>query len=480
MAPQASPTINTISNSVTTVTVGSIVQLGNIDAGGELTYLWEFLDKPAGSLAAMSNAAIAAPTFTADCEGSYLIRLTVNRATATEDVATVVAAVKQLKLNERVPAAGETTQVSSLRGWAASVNDLLKKVDNSLAISGRMVVQAGSTVSRGDVVYVSGVATLKAGLPDEEKVPLVARALANSRKTATQRGVYVVVANVNGSSLITSGSLAIVQLAGVVLLNLSGATAGDTLYLSDLGKIELTAGTYGRRVGEVVSASGSTVYAAFSGHAPHGGEQISLETGGSTAVVASAQSDLFIMTEESGRTISLVTSGGSWRVGSDGTLQGEFKEVCRIADPTASTSAATKAYVDSAVQTAPSALFWGNATAASGAPESYVDPGFGARQAPLSTDSHPRLSIPFAGKLSNLYVNAVTGPVGGSVDFTVCVNEGTTALEARLGVGATTGSDTTHTVNVSAGDTVKIRMKTAGGTTGSPTDFTITLRLSVN
>ncbi len=52
---------------------------GSSDADGDtLSYAWSFNSKPAGSIAAFSNATLVNPTFTADVEGNYILKLIVN------------------------------------------------------------------------------------------------------------------------------------------------------------------------------------------------------------------------------------------------------------------------------------------------------------------------------------------------------------------------------------------------------------------
>src|SRR5690349_7296554 len=64
------------------VKVGTSVRLngsGSTDTDGDtLTYAWTILSKPAGSAAALSNAAAITPKFTADVDGDYIVALTVN------------------------------------------------------------------------------------------------------------------------------------------------------------------------------------------------------------------------------------------------------------------------------------------------------------------------------------------------------------------------------------------------------------------
>ena len=67
------------------VATGALVTLdgsGSSDAEGDaLTCLWSFVSRPAGSAATLSSAAAVAPTFTADVEGAFVLRLVVNDGT---------------------------------------------------------------------------------------------------------------------------------------------------------------------------------------------------------------------------------------------------------------------------------------------------------------------------------------------------------------------------------------------------------------
>jgi hypothetical protein len=75
------------------VNVGSLVTLdgsGSRDANNQsLTYLWQMTAVPSGSLAALSSATSAKPTFTADVAGTYVVSLVVNDGKANSTLTTV-------------------------------------------------------------------------------------------------------------------------------------------------------------------------------------------------------------------------------------------------------------------------------------------------------------------------------------------------------------------------------------------------------
>lgn len=102
-------------------TAGQLVHLNgqasHASSGFSLTYLWSFVTKPAGSVAALIDAATATPSFTPDAPGTYVIQLIVNDTLLDSEAATVVV--------EAGPAGQITlTTVSTLRTYKAAQVDV--------------------------------------------------------------------------------------------------------------------------------------------------------------------------------------------------------------------------------------------------------------------------------------------------------------------------------------------------------------------
>ena len=79
---------------VTTSTVVTLDGSGSSDADGDtLTFSWSFTSTPSGSSAALSSATVAAPTFTPDLDGDYVLALVVNDGTddSVTDSVTIIA-----------------------------------------------------------------------------------------------------------------------------------------------------------------------------------------------------------------------------------------------------------------------------------------------------------------------------------------------------------------------------------------------------
>lgn len=480
---QALITIDSIAGSNppngTAIVIGATVQLDNTNAGGEVSYLWEILDKPEGSLSSLSNAALQNPTFVADSEGTYLIKLTVNRTLATETTDSVIVGVAQVKTGMRIPAAGETTEESLTRGWAQAVNRDLQALDALKSDSSSVVgVSASGTESSGHVLYMSGVTTIKAGLPGEEKIPSFSSALA-SNEARMDLPLFVFVEKVGGGASATIGQYLRAKHAGLIgPITLGGGSVGDGVYVDDLGKISNIVGTYPRRVGTIAYSDGSNYYVMFDGGRGHHEGNLNLRSQaivqqrtGSLVANITDPAENFIVSHAGTNTFELYGDGAI-------VLHGADRRILGVGDPNRDDAATNKYYVDAAVlANAKSTLVFGNSATPNAATEAALDPGFCDRTAPFVSGSYPSLAIPFDCTISRLLVTAATGPAGAGLDVTVYKNGYVTATTCTLAIAGTSTSDTTHSFDASSGDLITVHVKGAGVVTSGAVDIMATLQV---
>lgn len=213
--------INGVDGSNDDMPIATLVQLDNDNSGGETTYLWSILDQPEGAADSLSATNIHNPTLTPNKEGTYLLQLIVNG----QFTNTAVVGVRQLKSGERVPAGGETLEDSLTTGWKLAANRNLQLLDNAQADSNLVVCQSYVGAAAGDVVKFTGVQVIKSGLPGQEVVLLIAKALAE-----TTRALGIVVGAVRGGS--PSNTLVYVRVAGLVQQEFAGdPSPDDPVYL---------------------------------------------------------------------------------------------------------------------------------------------------------------------------------------------------------------------------------------------------------
>lgn len=251
----ANITINATPGSNLDLPLGVLVQLNNVNNGGEVSYLWSIVDQPDGPVDALSSSSVQNPTFTPQKEGTYLIRLIVNQALGDEVSQQVVASVRQLKTRIRVPAAGETTEGNTQDGWAQDVNINLRRLDNVLAGAHVQTVHLDTTRTAGTVVRYTGAQTIKVGLPGEEKVPRADLAQA-STLSHTQEPLALLQLAVSGAAP-TGGQLCYATTKGIVDgLTIGGSpVAGASVFLTNAGGLSTTPGTNRRKVGVCLSAT---------------------------------------------------------------------------------------------------------------------------------------------------------------------------------------------------------------------------------
>ena len=267
---QALVQINSVSGSNppngTAIDAGDTITLNNLGNGGETTWLWEFLDVPPNSGAAFSNANIQSPTFVADCEGTYLLRVTVNRLLASEQSATAIVGVAQLRSGFRVPAALETTQYNA-KGWSQAANAIFRKIDQLLADANLRVGVADGALVRGQVVSQRLTAEILVGLPDNQIIAAYSRAYGNTEADATG-ALFIVESHVNGASSIPDGEMVVVRASGLIgPLTPVPLPDAAQVYLSDTGELSDAAGTFPRRLGRVVTPLDGNDWVQFDGAA---------------------------------------------------------------------------------------------------------------------------------------------------------------------------------------------------------------------
>lgn len=259
MATQALIEINGTAGSNTDLPLDVLVNLTNAGAGGETTWEWTLLSQPEGTQDSFVDSgtlvsALAAPQFTPTKEGSYLIRLIVNKGLVDEKTDTVIGAVLELQTGNRIPAALETTEVDNTYGWSYSaVNDILQRVTR-LTDAGTFVCIAGENLAPGDVVHMTEMTTIAAGLPGERKLPTVMKASA-ATLLEVDGPLGVMVGQKSGDYLsVTTGEFCrVMTMGGLSQISLAGGTgvAGDPIYVDNAGALSLTPGTYIRQVADV-------------------------------------------------------------------------------------------------------------------------------------------------------------------------------------------------------------------------------------
>lgn len=259
-------TVNAVAGSNTDLVINTLTQLSNSGNGGEATYLWTVVDQPPGTADNLSSTTIQSPTLTPKKEGTYLIDLVVNLGLADEARNRVVCVVRHLKTRVQSPAAHQTSE-NGTRGWAAQVGPVIDLVDAMRADPGIIVAQAAATLAVNDVVHGTGSATIKSGLPGQEKVPILDKALATQAYILTDE-LYLVVGAVDGGS-ITVGKLFFARAFGMhrTAVSISAAVALDTVYVSDTATLSRTVGTNTRRVGKVLAVNGGLSDVNFNGFA---------------------------------------------------------------------------------------------------------------------------------------------------------------------------------------------------------------------
>lgn len=282
MATQAQIKINGVAGSNDDLPLNNLVNLSNNGAGGETTWEWTLLSQPVGLQVNFVDSGslvstIAAPQINPIKEGSYLLRLVVNKGLPDEKSNQVIAAVRELQTGNRIPAALETIENNASTGWGyTAVGDILQRVTRQVD-TGVFTCIADAALSPGDVVHMTSMEQIAAGLPGERYLSRVNKALA-SDIAKVDGPLGVMVGQRNGDFLgVSAGEYCRVMVLGALSrISLSGGTgvAGDIVYVDDLGALSLTPGTHIRQIGDVAAVYPGPVYditvAAVSNSIPRG------------------------------------------------------------------------------------------------------------------------------------------------------------------------------------------------------------------
>lgn len=203
------------------VTVGSLVTLdgsASRDANNEsLTYLWQLTAKPTGSLAALSSATSAKPTFTADLAGTYTVSLVVNDG----------------KDNSPVATSSVFSSVSNSAPVANGGANQSVTVGSVVTLDGT----ASSDANRDSLTYKWSLSNVPAG----SGATLSSVISPNPKFTADLAGTYTAILIVNDGKADSLSSVVIVTASGANSAPVANAGVAQSVKLNDTVTLDGTA-----------------------------------------------------------------------------------------------------------------------------------------------------------------------------------------------------------------------------------------------
>jgi hypothetical protein len=260
---QALIQINGQTGSDTDMPIDTLATLSNVGTGGEITYLWELLEQPDGAADALGSPTSSSCTLTPKKEGTYLVRLTVNKDLTTQKIDSVVLGIRAFKSDLRFPAPSEADEAGT-DGWAPEITAALKDIDagkKQIRVVG--YTAASSTFAYGDLVRFVSATKIKNSLPGEEYVPNIGLVDLGDATASVDQTVGVLLNSVKGTTPSATNTMVYVAVAGYVPnVTVTGSPAvGDIVYASDTdGQMADTPGTIVRPIGTVMRVvSGTTV-----------------------------------------------------------------------------------------------------------------------------------------------------------------------------------------------------------------------------
>lgn len=253
--PQADIEINGSAASDEDLPINTLVQLSNNDVGDESTYLWEIVSQPPGAADSLSATNIENPTITPLKEHTYLVQLTVDFGLPTEQIDRKLFRVRHFKTDLALVGTEETVEGVS-QAWSVDQNENLQVLIDRIFGGTVIACQANGALNAGDTVTVTGVATLKSGLPGEERVPDVSP-IDGTDAAIASKVVGVVIGRPDGTLAVGDNEVCLVRFSGLLdVVTFTGTpTAGDPVYVSDAGAPALVAGSNSRTIGVVADAT---------------------------------------------------------------------------------------------------------------------------------------------------------------------------------------------------------------------------------
>ena len=205
------------------VTVGSLVTLdgsGSRDANNQsLTYLWQVTAVPTGSLAALSSATSAKPTFTADVAGTYTVSLVVNDGKANSTVSSVNV---YASVNNSAPVANAGSNQSISVGSVVTLDG------------------TGSTdANRDPLIYkwsLSNVPTGSGAVLNSSISP-------NPKFTADMVGTYTAILTVNDGKADSLSSVVVITASAANAAPVANAGLAQSVKLNDTVTLDGTGST---------------------------------------------------------------------------------------------------------------------------------------------------------------------------------------------------------------------------------------------
>lgn len=249
--------VNGIDGSNDNLPVNTVVNLNNDGNGGEVSYSWVILDQPNGPADSLSATNIQAPNFTPQKQGTYFIQLTVNGTL----IDTVIVGIRQVKTFQRVPAAGETIQDSSTRGWANASGSFQQLIDAGYGQNfGLMAGVAFGAFSRGTVLIQTGEFVVMPGLPGQEPLPVWSPATQITYGTTLYNSQLAVFESVVSTGSTTSSANDIIYVRLLGLFTDSGVTTGSIgqpIYLDNSNALSTAPGSFPVLIGKSLNVNAS-------------------------------------------------------------------------------------------------------------------------------------------------------------------------------------------------------------------------------